>query len=190
MQEIIATNMAREQGVGLVREETDLDRWRRRGGAALLERELMRALVRGTKRGVNGVRKVSQRRVEAVGDGAAWVRAGGVYKRMQQLLREGAASLTAGDWLWEVVREAQQKEQISCDAERGRRGVTGGREEGWRETLRTGRGGRWEAFKRSVMAAVRKGRDPGGMSREEYRQVAQTVKRRAPGVAKGWQPCR
>lgn len=163
--------------------ESKLQAWRRSAVAKALEAELIDKLVNGAKRGVNGARLVTQRKVEAVRDGEEWARAGGVFKRMQLALTSASSTLTAGDWLWEVVRSAQQQEQISCDAARGQRGVKGLQQEGWRESLRQDRSGRWETFKRSVVAALRKAGSAGEMRKSDYRVVMQTVKRRAPGRA-------
>ena len=136
---------------------------------------------------------VSQSRVEAVRDGRAEAKSSGLYKRMQnevreQLKGEAVKAFTAADWLWEWVRQAQAEEKISCDAARHRRGGGAEMAEGWREALRLDRRGRWECYKRSVAAAVRKlavdlGDGSVRLLRVNYTAVAQTVKKRAPGRA-------
>ena len=54
--------------------ESKLQAWRRSAVAKALESELIDRLVNGAKRGVNGARLVTQRKVEAVRDGEEWAR--------------------------------------------------------------------------------------------------------------------
>jgi hypothetical protein len=160
--------------------ESTLQKWRRTARAREIEGDLLRAMLEGSEEGTNGARVVSQGRVEAIRDGKAMVSAPGVFKAMQRALKGWGQGLKAGDWLWEWVRQAQQEEVISCDAQR--RGRDGGREAGWRERLRLGEAGSWTKYLRAVRTAVMKVGDAGRLVRRDYRTVYQAVKRRAPGT--------
>ena len=135
-------------------------------------------MLAGSEEGTNGARVVSQDRVEAIRDGKATASASGVFKAIQRALVGWGQGLRAGDWLWEWVRQAQQEEVISCDAQR--RGRDGGQEAGWRERLRLGEEGSWERYLREVQTAVAKAGNAGRLVRRDYRQVSQAVKRKAP----------
>lgn len=131
-----------------------MQQFRRRRTSRALEARLMGAILsRQIGRGKNGVAVVPE-------DVMRWVRkpradepsTGGVYKAMQKEATARGLEDDVSEWMWAVVRNAQQEEILTTAVRRTRNGAT----EGQRNMAEAGERTGWGRMLNSVMEAVRR----------------------------------
>ena len=138
---------------------------------------------RSSRKGTNGAVVVEQGTIKWLMRPTPGQEAnGGVYKRMQRLLKAGDLGhiVTAGDWIWDWVRTEQHRGKMTCDANRLLRGANS--LPGWREELQKDASKGWAWWTRVVLRAVL--RRSGGrkeLLRKNSRTVRQATKQRYTG---------